>query len=313
MTRPTPLQTLALWAKTNTLRPARLSAWLARPRQAKSVASVMAQVDALIPALAPGVAAALDAARQAIAEQQIVAGLPHPAVLLRFLEGVWNTVSAPALQDALLIPLQALAEDSAEHASAVPTTKQGASLGVQGAIRAALGQNITGISEATRATLRGIIETARDSNLTNLQQARQIREAIGLTPDQASQLAALHAELLADGQETSRITRLLRQTSQTMKMDRALVIVETEAVNSLAVGQQALWEEQAAEEEIPVEKFRRHWVPAEDACVNLCAPVPSMNPNGVALDEPFDTPVGPVMGPALHPRCRCVLESEIVE
>ena len=39
----------------------------------------------------------------------------------------------------------------------------------------------------------------------------------------------------------------------------------------------------------------------------ICAPIPSENPKGVALNGTFQTPIGPVEGPPAHPRCRCAV------
>lgn len=39
----------------------------------------------------------------------------------------------------------------------------------------------------------------------------------------------------------------------------------------------------------------------------ICAEVPHMNKGGNAFDKPFETPIGFVMGPPLHPHCRCVV------
>lgn len=50
---------------------------------------------------------------------------------------------------------------------------------------------------------------------------------------------------------------------------------------------------------------RRQWLADKDACA-VCSAIPTMNPEGVLLNEPFRSPVGPVMVPGEpHERCHC--------
>jgi hypothetical protein len=60
--------------------------------------------------------------------------------------------------------------------------------------------------------------------------------------------------------------------------------------------------------DITVEK--EHHFFAEDILVHncsICRAIPGMNPDGVGLHEPFQTPIGPIMHPAAHPACRCAV------
>ncbi len=45
----------------------------------------------------------------------------------------------------------------------------------------------------------------------------------------------------------------------------------------------------------------------DDRLCPLCELVPDLNPDGVGLDEPFQTAAGPVMYPPAHPLCRCAV------
>jgi len=48
-------------------------------------------------------------------------------------------------------------------------------------------------------------------------------------------------------------------------------------------------------------------VTPDDRLCEYCEAVPDMNPDGVPLGGQFQTPLGPVDGPTLHPQCRCIV------
>jgi len=57
---------------------------------------------------------------------------------------------------------------------------------------------------------------------------------------------------------------------------------------------------------IDAEQTVRVWIiTPDDRLCDICEAIPTLNPDGVGLDEPFLTPEGPVDDPPAHPRCRC--------
>ena len=138
--------------------------------------------------------------------------------------------------------------------------------------------------------------------------ARLLRALAGLTPAQVS--TALRAEETLEAQQVPR--EVILTEVDTLAHDgrqlRAQQIAETQAMDTVNLGQQHLWEQAARAGQLDTDVFRQYWVLAdEDACVR-CAPVPALNADGVALGGLFHTPIGDVTGPTLHPRCRCTLE-----
>src|SRR5262249_17573663 len=88
--------------------------------------------------------------------------------------------------------------------------------------------------------------------------------------------------------------------------DRARTIARTETIDASSAGQRALWDE-ARRAGYLGDDARRHWIitPDERLCP-ACEEMPKLNPDGVPLGEPYQTPDGgEKMGPTLHPRCRC--------
>lgn len=87
---------------------------------------------------------------------------------------------------------------------------------------------------------------------------------------------------------------------------RAETIARTESLEALAEGRQLVWLQ--AKRDGTIDGATRYFVvaPDERTC-DICKPIPRMNPDGVGLETPFQTPDGPVMNPPLHPQCRCTV------
>lgn len=79
---------------------------------------------------------------------------------------------------------------------------------------------------------------------------------------------------------------------------RSRNIARTETTRAFGAGQQSLWD-QAVERGLldPSKTLRRWLVTPDERLRESHAAVPGMNPDGVRLDEPFNTPIGPVMAP----------------
>lgn len=192
------------------------------------------------------------------------------------------------------------------------------------------------ISDDTRTAIRGVVQNAFAFGGHPTEQARQIKTMIGLTDNQvktvarfrekleAGDRAALRHELrdhrfdptldralgqdadltLTDGQ----IDKMVARYSDRMLADRAENIARTETINAAQAGQQLAWEQASEKGLLSRTTLRQGWLltPDDRLCI-YCAVVPAMNPGGVPLGGYFQTPLGPVKRPTLHPRCRCSL------
>src|SRR5574340_724298 len=89
---------------------------------------------------------------------------------------------------------------------------------------------------------------------------------------------------------------------------RAKMIARTETLRASNAGAQELWRQAREQGLLRAENTRRVWIVTDDErlCPN-CEEVPDMNEGGVGLDEDFDTPLGPIQVPPLHPHCRCTV------
>ncbi len=90
---------------------------------------------------------------------------------------------------------------------------------------------------------------------------------------------------------------------------RAEAIARTESIRALSIANRAAWRQ--VEQKIGGETRRKWFTARDERLCEVCEPIPRMNAEGVGLDEPFDTPEGPVMDPPMHPHCRCVVLSRL--
>lgn len=97
---------------------------------------------------------------------------------------------------------------------------------------------------------------------------------------------------------------------------RAETIALNEASTALHEAQVQAWDQAIARGAARPDQVRRFWVTAGDDHVRPThRAVPGMNPKGVGLHEPFQTPKGPTLQPgwAFDPGCRCRVRVKVVE
>lgn len=140
------------------------------------------------------------------------------------------------------------------------------------------------------------------------QQAQHVRALTGLTPRQVGQVERFREGLISRGLTGEKLVARVERKAAQLLRHRAELIARTESITAAAAGQQALWEAAEREGLLDTGRARRHWVvtPDDALCPN-CRAVPRMNPDGVGLREPFQTPYGPLMHPTAHPSCRCAV------
>lgn len=184
------------------------------------------------------------------------------------------------------------------------------------------------ITDDVREAIQVVTAAGALEGLTVQQQARAIREVVGLPPNWAAAPSNLARELRG-GRFTSsrrlsaidkaRIRKRLREGtvdeafvaemqarySSSLVNRRAQNIARTESLAASHFGQREAWTQGVEEGVLPGDARRMFVVTPDDRLRETHAMVPGMNPNGVGLDEPFDTPMGPIMDPPLETNCRC--------
>ena len=194
---------------------------------------------------------------------------------------------------------------------------------------------IRDISQQTRDGIRTVIQNAFAMGGHPYEQARQIRESIGLTDDQAQ--AVTNFENLLRTKDRAALTRAMRDRRHDPTLERALgagadrtlsdeqiatmvnryrnrailnraqMIARTETMRASNAAQNMAWGQAADQGLLNRTALRRFWlVTPDDRLCEYCEQVPDMNEDGVPLDGYFDTPYGPAMYGPLHPLCRCI-------
>lgn len=187
---------------------------------------------------------------------------------------------------------------------------------------------IVQVADDVREGVRVVVSLGAARGLTVEQQARAIRNIVGLPPNWAAAPMNLGNEL-REGRFTSTrrlsavdkavIRKRLREGTITedfiasmenkyarsLERARALTIARTESLDSSMHGLRTSWRQAAREGVLPETARRMYIVTPDDRLRPDHARVPALNPEGVGLDEPFQTPFGPLMGPPIAPNCRC--------
>jgi hypothetical protein len=231
---------------------------------------------------------------------------------------VWHQLGET--QARTVLPL--LLSDTVQRAAAAVLPTVQADLGVHlGGVNPAAvqwveqyaGEQIQAIGETTLQAVRQLLRQAFTEGRSVTQLLGDLQTQLGLTPRQAQAVEAFGQRLAAEGvppgqaawQEAQYARRLLRQRVET--------VARTEAMAAANAGQESLWRQAVQHGLLDPERFRRHWlVTPDDRLCPVCQEIPDMNPEGVALDEPFQTPVGAVQRPPAHPNCRCAVDGKVV-
>lgn len=132
---------------------------------------------------------------------------------------------------------------------------------------------------------------------------RPVREAgqHALNAAQRSILAKAFASELND----SEVKRLVERHATALKDYRLGVIAHQEAIRSIHEGEYLAFRQGKANRSLP-RNAKRFWRTVGDERVRHShASVPGMNPTGVDVGQPFQTPLGPVLYPPLEVNCRC--------
>lgn len=163
------------------------------------------------------------------------------------------------------------------------------------------------VNDTTRAAIRTVIVRSLQGEFDVRESARLIRElGIGLTDLQAQAVLTRRFAWLAAGRSRADIARMTAAYSDTLLRSRADTIARTETINAANAGQLEAWR-LAQQRGFLGTGARKQWVVTLDD--RLCPYCAAMRGQTRLIDERFISPLtgASVIGPTLHPRCRCAL------
>lgn len=121
----------------------------------------------------------------------------------------------------------------------------------------------------------------------------------------ASQRMAIR-KLAETGIKENQIDTLIKKQKTAMLVSRAKAIRNTLSTKIAHEAQQAVIDTAISLDLIKPDQYKRYWITAHDEKVRHShSATEANNPNGVGLQEPFNTPLGQVMNPPLEINCRC--------
>ncbi len=218
-------------------------------------------------------------------------------------------------------------------------------------LRETLPMTIREITDESVLAVQNALLRGFEEGRPAVQIARDVRDSIGLTRAQSQAVTNFRRELETgqlvgkppstrrlSGAEQARAGSLFRQAAagnpasqadidaivnryhDSLLNRRARNIARTESTKAFGEGQAELWRQAVDRGLLDPLTTRRKWLVTPDERLREeHAAVPLMNLNGVRLNEPFDTPVGPVMAPrtsgiaSFDVNCRCTLILEFDE
>ena len=201
-------------------------------------------------------------------------------------------------------------------------TFDGQSPYVQKYINENIGNLVTNITENSRASIRQTLQDARLKETTIAEVAREIKQVVGLRPDQQKSLSKYKDLLRAQGVKGSELKALTDKFAKKKLAERANLISRTESMAAVNGGHRVAWEQAAGEGYFDQGKTNVVWIAAaEDG--RLCPTCESMDRiprpfNGTwkvrMLDHKgrYTGRTKEVKDPnQTHPNCRCTFILEL--
>ena len=194
------------------------------------------------------------------------------------------------------------------------------------------------ITNESQATIQGIGEVLGRVTIEGqnpLVGARRIRDSIGLTPQQVRAVENYERKLRAGESVESYQLRDKRLKKKTLTEDdiikrveryrqrqlkfRAETIARTESLRMVNMANQHIYDNAIEEGRIGANDYRKFWVATRDMRTrDAHRSLPSMNPQGRAINEAFVSTLGRIMYPhdpnasaSNTIRCRCVVVYEL--
>jgi hypothetical protein len=198
---------------------------------------------------------------------------------------------------------------------------------------------ITDLSDQAKATISSVVLDGVRAGDSFDDIAKNIRDTIALTPNQAQAVANYRRDL--ESLDSNALQRALRDTTLDADiqdaidsgdflsdefMDKAVdaylenyldyranTIARTESLRAGNTGLREGYTQAVDRGVMPAEAVTRFWQIAMDERVcPLCLSIVENNPNGVGLREDFQSDDGPVDDPpsGTHPACRCTISYE---
>lgn len=169
---------------------------------------------------------------------------------------------------------------------------------------------VTQVSIQQRMAISRVVQSGAEFGLTVRDQARLIRQVVGLTDGQALAVLNFQARLVKQGMPAAAARAQAQKYAARLLRQRSMNIARTENIFALSRGQDEMWK-RAQRQGLLRSQAGASWQTADDERVcRICGP---MHGQVRRIGEPYITPAGVlIMHPPAHPSCRCtrVIDAE---
>lgn len=198
---------------------------------------------------------------------------------------------------------------------------------------------ITDITEQSRQAVTEVLTAALENNIPPISAAKTIRAHIGLTDRQRQAVnnyqgflqtadrrafnrsiggqaeRTVTAAFRDDTMSQSKIRDLTDSYSQRLLNSRADTIARTETFRAVQAANMEAWNQVTEQNDLPTKSLKRFWVATNDERTrDAHLEIVLMNEEGVGMNEPFQSPDGPIMypgdpnaDPSESINCRCTV------
>lgn len=173
-------------------------------------------------------------------------------------------------------------------------------------------KRVVEIVDATRDALRALLADMHNQGVPALEQAKRIKQVVGLTTRDVRAVENLRERLWDDGMAPARAEKLVARKAAELLAQRALTIARTENAFAASAGQRESWAQAARDGLFDPTEAQRAWMTSEDEqTCPICEP---MDGQVVGMNEAFTTGEGEAVDePPAHPNCRCDVVLRISE
>jgi SPP1 gp7 family putative phage head morphogenesis protein len=164
---------------------------------------------------------------------------------------------------------------------------------------------IQGITAETDKAIREIIARGLREGIHPRKLAGEIKQIVGLTARQAEAVAKYRVRLEKEGRKPDQVERMTTKFANRKLRGRAETIARTEVIRAQSEGRRLQWERQVSEGRLQGDEWEQEWLTARDErTCPICAP---MHGQRTPIGGMFESGVGPVLSPPVHPNCRCTV------
>jgi len=164
------------------------------------------------------------------------------------------------------------------------------------------GELITQVTEESRQAIRAIVRQAFEEGGHPYEQAKKIRQHIGLTERQSRAVENFRRRLIEDGISRAEADKRAEAYAERLLRDRAETIARTETLTASNAGQHLAWLDAKDKGLLPANFMKEYITTPDDRRCPQCL---SIDGQRKSINASFDTPYGPKMHPPIHVNCRC--------